>query len=140
MNVIRARAMGMCFGVRDALRATTKLADPGGVTIHGELVHNEAVIDDLSRRGFQMIPKGRRDRVPETPLVLITAHGISRRERSRLLGAGKSLVDATCPLVRHVQDAAVALQRAGYFVIVLGRHNHVEVQGIIGDQIGRAHV
>lgn len=133
MQVIRAAAMGMCFGVRDALRAVDRLASPAAVTIYGELVHNEEVITDLSRRGFRSTPELQRTTVPASPEVLITAHGISNRERRRLLDAGKQLIDTTCPLVRHVHEAAQALQREGYFVLVVGRRNHVEVQGIIGD-------
>jgi len=41
MKVIRAEVLGLCFGVRDALRALDAVAEPAQVTIHGELVHND---------------------------------------------------------------------------------------------------
>jgi 4-hydroxy-3-methylbut-2-enyl diphosphate reductase len=133
MEVIRARAMGMCFGVRDALELVRRLENPDRATIHGELVHNERIIDDLAARGFRQTPeKGRRE-LPLTPAVVITAHGVSDRERQRLLDAGKELIDTTCPLVRRVHLAAKELERQGYFVVVIGRPGHVEVEGIIGD-------
>jgi 4-hydroxy-3-methylbut-2-enyl diphosphate reductase len=133
MEVIRAEAMGMCFGVRDALKLAGRVAEPDGVTIYGELVHNEEVTSDLARRGFRSTPESARGAIPESPTVLITAHGISHRERDRLATAGTRLLDTTCPLVRHVHEAAVGLARAGYFVVVLGRRGHVEVEGITGD-------
>jgi 4-hydroxy-3-methylbut-2-enyl diphosphate reductase len=133
MRVIRAAAMGMCFGVRDALAAMDQIADPGGVTVHGELVHNEEVLRGLQARGFAMNPEAGRTSLPVTERVVITAHGVSERERRRLLDAGKELVDTTCPLVRRVHEAAQALQRVGYFVLVIGRPDHVEVLGIVGD-------
>jgi 4-hydroxy-3-methylbut-2-enyl diphosphate reductase len=133
MNVIRAEAMGFCFGVRDALALADSLANPEQITIHGELVHNENVLVQLGRRGFQQTPETDRGDVPGTPHVMITAHGISSRERARLADAGKSLIDATCPLVRRVHEAAQHLRRAGYFVIVIGRPGHAEVEGIVGD-------
>jgi len=34
--------------------------------------------------------------------LLITAHGISDRQRWRLQSAGKTLIDTTCPLVVRV--------------------------------------
>jgi 4-hydroxy-3-methylbut-2-enyl diphosphate reductase len=71
--------------------------------------------------------------MPETPLVLITAHGVSDTERQRLAGSGKQLVDTTCPLVTRVHKAALELQAVGYHVLVIGRRGHVEVQGIIED-------
>jgi 4-hydroxy-3-methylbut-2-enyl diphosphate reductase len=133
MEVIRAMAMGMCFGVRDALKIVAQAEDPSRVTIRGELVHNEEVLADLDRRGFRTVPEADRRAIPESPEVLITAHGVSQRERQELLAAGKTLIDTTCPLVRHVHEAAQRLQRQGHFVIVIGKPNHVEVLGIVGD-------
>ncbi len=43
MKIIRAAESGMCFGVRDALQITRRVAAPAQVTIHGELVHNPTV-------------------------------------------------------------------------------------------------
>jgi len=124
----------MCFGVRDSLAMIDQVPAPSRVTIHGELVHNEVVQIGLQDRGFAMRTEAeRKQSVPETPTVLITAHGVSDRERQRLISAGKQLVDTTCPLVRRVHQAAQALQAEGRFVLVIGRRGHVEVEGIIED-------
>jgi 4-hydroxy-3-methylbut-2-enyl diphosphate reductase len=133
MKIIRAEVMGMCFGVRDALQVIADISRPEGVTIHGELVHNEAVLTHLGARGFKMVGEAERRRLPETDTVLITAHGVSTRERRRLEGAGKKLVDTTCPLVTRAHDAARKLREAGYHVLVIGRRGHVEVQGVVED-------
>ncbi len=133
MQVLRAAALGMCFGVRDALERIAEVDEPQDTTIHGELVHNEEVAQDLARRGFQQTPEESRQSLPVTGTVVITAHGVSDRERQRLLAAGKQLIDTTCPLVRRVHLAAQELQRQGYLVIVIGRPGHVEVEGIVGD-------
>jgi 4-hydroxy-3-methylbut-2-en-1-yl diphosphate reductase len=134
MRVIRADVLGMCFGVRDALAVIDVIDDPRAVTIHGRLVHNEIVQERLREQGFETTPEGERSRgLPGTPAVLVTAHGISNRERTRLQAAGKQLVDTTCPLVTRVHKAARALEEAGYHVLVIGRKGHVEVDGIIED-------
>ena len=133
MRIIRAAAMGLCFGVRDALGAALALSDPRQVTIYGNLVHNEEVLALLGRRGFAMLAETQRAGLPATPKVLITAHGLSRCERERLEVAGKELIDTTCPLVRRVHLAAQTLEKQGYFVIVIGKPSHVEVRGIVGD-------
>lgn len=133
MLVLRASHLGMCFGVRDALALARGIAAPADVTIHGELVHNPQVNEDLARRGFRRTPESARDTLPETPRVMITAHGISDRERARLTAAGKQLIDTTCPLVRRVHEAARMLADHDYFVVVIGRRDHVEVRGIVGD-------
>ena len=85
MQVIRAEAMGLCFGVRDALESIAAVPDPHHVTVYGELVHNQEVNRRLAERGFRQLNEhSRKQAVPETPVVLITAHGISNEERTRL--------------------------------------------------------
>lgn len=133
MQVIRAEAMGLCFGVRDALAVLDRVEEPVVTTIHGELVHNAIVLDRLSRRGFAMSAEGHRDGVPEARDVVITAHGISDRERSRLEAAGKRLIDTTCPLVARVHTAARALALEGFHILVIGQPGHVEVRGVTED-------
>ncbi len=138
MKVIKAQAMGLCFGVRDALDLAFSQREAKDITIHGELVHNEEVLGRLQEKGFAMAPElqapelNRQD-MPPTPKVLITAHGISHKERHRLQQQGKQLIDTTCPLVRKVHDAASRLQAEGYHVVVIGKAGHVEVRGIVGD-------
>lgn len=132
MRVVTALDLGMCFGVRDALAVVDGVARPGDVTIHGELVHNGEVLDELARRGFAQSAERTRA-VPATPVVLLTAHGVSERERERLLARGKRLLDTTCPLVRRAHAAAQELQAEGRRVVVIGRADHVEVRGIVED-------
>lgn len=132
MKVIKAEAMGFCFGVRDALDVAHSIEKPDEVTIHGELVHNPVVLNELSDRGFHISSEVERD-IPDTELVLITAHGISDRERNRLESAGKTLIDTTCPLVSRVHRAAQTFDRQGHLVVVIGRPGHVEVRGIVED-------
>jgi len=133
MRVILADSLGFCFGVREALSMADRIHDPHSVTIHGELVHNERVLYRLETRGFAITAEPDRENLPQTPRVLITAHGVSDRERRRLESAGLRVIDTTCPLVRRVHRAAQALAADGRFVILIGRPGHVEVQGIVED-------
>ena len=133
MKVIKADVLGMCFGVRDALALIEEVHRPRDVTIHGELVHNEKVLDDLHDRGFRMMGEQQRFALPVTETVLITAHGVSDKERQRLEHAGKVLIDTTCPLVTRAHQAAQKLQAEGCHMLVIGKRGHVEVQGIIED-------
>jgi 4-hydroxy-3-methylbut-2-enyl diphosphate reductase len=133
MKVIRAEEMGMCFGVRDALRATQAVRDPTEVTIHGELVHNPRVARQLDEAGFRQSPEDARRSTAGTPVVLITAHGVSNVERRRLAGANKALIDTTCPLVRRAHDAAQQLRAEGRHILLIGKAGHVEVRGIVED-------
>ena len=132
MEVLRATAMGLCFGVREALAEVARAARPAETAIVGQLVHNERVLAELAERGFTSTTESDRQ-IPIAPIVMITAHGISDRQRERLQAAGKELIDTTCPLVQRVHAAARSLERDGFHILVVGRPKHVEVLGITGD-------
>lgn len=133
MRVLRAREMGMCFGVKDALEKVMGLVQPEEVTIFGQLVHNGEVIRGLREKGVSMVEETGRAATTLKPRVVLTAHGVSDKERLALQKAGKILTDTTCPLVRRVHELAKAFSSRGYFVVVIGRKDHVEVKGLTGD-------
>ena len=125
--------MGMCFGVKDALSTVMTMDHPERATVYGQLVHNGEVLKGVRARGFSMLEEIDRTPAVSTPNVVITAHGLSDKERRTLEASGKTLIDTTCPLVSRVHQIARRLQEQGYFVIVVGRIDHVEVKGIVGD-------
>ena len=133
MKVIRAQAMGMCFGVKDAIERVMGLPQPEETAIYGQLVHNEEVLARLRERGLTQLEEENRSAPAEKPWLVITAHGISDREKKELLERGKGLIDTTCPLVRRVHETAKHFAQCGYFVVVVGRADHVEVKGLVGD-------
>jgi 4-hydroxy-3-methylbut-2-en-1-yl diphosphate reductase len=134
MRVLEAQALGMCFGVRDALDIMRKIDRPTQVTVFGQLVHNPAVEGELTARGFARAAEDTRSSTQvATEAVLITAHGVSDRQRAELLASGKTLIDTTCPLVKKAHAAALALARSGHFVVIAGRRGHVEIRGLTGD-------
>lgn len=133
MKIIRAAAMGMCFGVKDALEKVRGLEAPQEVMVYGQLVHNGEVIERLRQKGIAMVEEAGRLPMAGKPRVVLTAHGVSDKERLALQQSGKILIDTTCPLVRRVHELAKEFARRGYFVVVIGRKDHVEVKGLTGD-------
>lgn len=133
MLVIQAQAMGMCFGVEDAIASAHSLNNPQDVTILGEIVHNRRVQRDLINLGFSSQAEHARQQLPETPAVLVTAHGISEAYRQRL--AGKQVIDTTCPLVTRVHKTARGFHEKGYRLVLVGKPGHVEVLGITEDYL-----
>src|SRR5437763_3574514 len=98
MKVIEADAMGMCFGVRDALAAARAIERPAEVTVFGQLVHNPVVARELAGRGFATLDEAARSSASvQTSAILITAHGVSNQERARFAAQGRRLIDTTCP-------------------------------------------
>ncbi len=132
MNIHLAQHHGMCFGVRDALRATHNAAKAAPVTILGQLVHNPVVSHHLRTLGVQL---GSLDapHSSSTRNVIITAHGATNNQRAALQDAGFNVTDTTCPLVRKAHDALASLVAGGYFPVVIGQSAHVEVRGLTGD-------
>jgi 4-hydroxy-3-methylbut-2-enyl diphosphate reductase len=130
MQVRMAEHLGMCFGVRDAVDLALGLTGQGPLTILGDLVHNPDVIARLDAAGAV------RERDPEavrTSAVLLTAHGTSDRLELELRQKGHELHDATCPLVKRVHLTLARLAAEGRHPVVIGRPDHVEVRGLVGD-------
>lgn len=118
----------MCFGVRDALNLA--LQQSGPMTILGDLVHNESVLNQLRHQGVQT-----RHQVADvsTDNVMITAHGTSNRIRDAIRQRGLTMVEATCPLVHFAHQSVLHLVSQGYHPVIIGQRDHVEVRGLTGD-------
>lgn len=130
MKVIRAGHLGMCFGVRDAIRKVLRAGERERLSVLGELVHNERVLEQLAGRGIRL-----RHEIEDvdTPWVAITAHGASERRRNVLRERGLHVVDATCPIVRAAHRAVSALAAEGFHPVIVGSARHVEVRGLTED-------
>ena len=130
MKIIRAEHLGMCFGVRDAIALATDTAQREPLTILGDLVHNETVLEELRTKGIQF------ERAPEsvsTRTVMITAHGTSERTLSQARRRGLKVLEATCPLVHVAHRALAKLVAEGGHPVIIGKHDHVEVIGMTDD-------
>src|SRR5205085_839056 len=130
MRVIVAEHFGICFGVRDAIAQAETLAREAPLTILGELVHNPIVRERLRAQGVR---EEASDRALQTSRVMITAHGTSDKRREALTKRGLVVADSTCPLVRYAHEQLKRLVHAGYFPVVIGLANHIEVRGLVGD-------
>ena len=130
MQVIRARALGMCFGVRDAIELAATHGGAAPLTILGDLVHNPAVLKDLRDKG---IATAHHAADVTTATVMGTAHGTSEKTLASVRARGLRVVEATCPLVHVAHRAVRALLRDGYHPIIVGRRDHVEVRGLTDD-------
>lgn len=130
MNIIRADHYGMCFGVKNAIALAKRISSESNLTILGELVHNDVVINDLKRRGIHFASNAGEIK---TDRVMITAHGASDSKINELKSRGFDVIEATCPLVKLAHKAAKSFVENGYFPVVIGKRDHVEVLGIVGD-------
>jgi 4-hydroxy-3-methylbut-2-enyl diphosphate reductase len=130
MKIIRAEHLGMCFGVKDAIALALETARRGPLTILGDLVHNETVMEELRAYGIG-IEENPAD--VATQSVMITAHGASERRVGETRRLGLNVLEATCPLVRVAHRSLARLVREGFHPVIIGKRNHVEVRGMTED-------
>jgi 4-hydroxy-3-methylbut-2-enyl diphosphate reductase len=133
VEVIRARQIGPCFGVRDALATVEAVLDDDDgrrITALGHIVHNPQAMERLAERGLEVDPDPSRPD-PGGRLV-ITAHGAPPQTFAAAEARGLDVIDTTCPLVRRVQDAGRTVAEGGRTLVVVGHGNHPEVRGVVG--------
>lgn len=131
MRIAVAKNIGFCQGVRRAVDMTLKAAESdNNVYTYGELIHNSMMINKLEKRGVKVI----KDLNSVTPgdTVIIRTHGISEAEYIELNSRGVNIIDATCPFVKNIHNKVKEYSDAGYSIIVIGRKNHPEINGILG--------
>jgi len=130
MNIVRAKVLGFCGGVRRAVQMIeTELAQRGPLHTLGAIVHNAHVVDALAAKGARMATD--LDEVPEQGAVAITAHGAGEEVYAEIERRGLRLVDTTCPIVRRAQETAAKLVEEGFTVVLYGEAEHPEVRGIL---------
>jgi 4-hydroxy-3-methylbut-2-enyl diphosphate reductase len=130
MKIIRAEHLGMCFGVKDAIALALETAKREPLTILGDLVHNETVLAELRAKGIRVVQQ---PADAATRTVMVTAHGASERKIIETRGCGMNVLEATCPLVHAAHRAVARLVREGFYPVIIGKRDHVEVRGMTED-------
>ncbi|HHW60778.1 MAG TPA: 30S ribosomal protein S1 [Syntrophomonadaceae bacterium] len=130
MEIIIAEYAGFCGGVRRAYNMALQASqeDQSWYTL-GPLVHNQAVVQDLRNRSITSVKD--LDEL-DAGGVIIRSHGVRPQVISELNRKKLKFKDATCPLVKRVQELAQLLRGEGYEVVIFGDRDHPEVQGILG--------
>ena len=133
MRVIRADVLGFCMGVRRAVElAYAEAAGGGRVCTLGPLIHNPRVLDDLQKRGVEILDETNLPAGLHNAAVIIRAHGVSPAVEALIRERGGRVIDATCPRVKASQLKAKALAEAGYSLFLAGEERHAEIAGIRG--------
>ena len=133
MKVSLASALGTCFGVQDAINLAMTPDFGADLTIVGQLVHNPQVNESLKKNGVSLVADIEAIDQIQTKKVMITAHGAAEKTKEKLSDAGFVVYDASCPLVMRVHKTIKSMVQKGYFPVVIGQEDHVEVRGIVGD-------
>ncbi len=137
LEIVVVENAGFCFGVKRALQlAEQATGDHAELYCLGQLIHNDQVVEGLEQRGMRVV-----DDISEVQpgaAALIRAHGAGPALYEQARGRDIEIIDATCPFVQRVQEAATEFVDEDYQVLVLGERDHPEARGIVEHAGGRA--
>ncbi len=136
MDIILAKEMGFCYGVKRAIEMTQAVAkEKGEIHTLGQLVHNPSVIDKLEDDGINVVAD--MNAIPSSGIATITAHGTGKAVTEQITEHNLELLDATCPIVSKVHRIVQEHAERGYQILIFGDPTHKEVRGILGWSEGR---
>ena len=130
MEIEKARELGLCFGVKRAVRLLEEAASKyGEIETLGPVAHNQQLVERLIKAG---VKPARHFNQVQSKILAITTHGTSPKVLSEVKARNIHIIDTTCHIVRKAQNTAKELAEAGFGVIIFGEAEHSEVQGLLG--------
>ena len=130
MQIEKAKELGLCFGVRRAIKLLKEAVNKyGELETLGPLAHNRLLVEALTNLGVK--PINHLDQV-QGGILAITTHGASPAVLSEIKARHIHMIDTTCPIVHKAQNTAKELAETGFDIIVFGEAEHSEVQGLLG--------
>ena len=130
-----ANPRGFCAGVDRAIDIVNKALDIYGAPVYvkHEVVHNKVVVSDLKKKGAIFVENI--DEIPDTSLVIFSAHGVSSEVEETTKSRNLNYFDATCPLVTKVHMEVIKHANANRDIILIGHEGHPEVEGTMGRHV-----
>ena len=133
MKVTLAKNAGFCFGVKRAVDMVYEEAEHGNnVYTWGPIIHNEEVVEDLRKKGVEVLHTLEELKKLKDATVIIRSHGVSKEMYDILEEQGVRIVDATCPFVKKIHNIVKEHSDKGENVVIVGNAKHPEVEGIKG--------
>ena len=134
MEITVAQSAGFCFGVQRAVDSVYKELEEnsGKIYTFGPIIHNEQVVEDLNKRGIEVIDTVEQLKKIKEGTVVIRSHGVAKEIYDILEQQKLKMVDATCPFVKKIHNIVLDESNNGKTIIIIGNDNHPEVEGIKG--------
>jgi 4-hydroxy-3-methylbut-2-enyl diphosphate reductase len=131
MEIIVAKNSGFCYGVRRALQTAknTRRRRAGRVLTLGEIIHNPRVIADLEKQGLRSVED---PEAVDGGTIIIRSHGVAPEVYKTLKRKKAAVVDATCPIVKKIQELVAGLAKKGREIVIVGNPAHPEIKGLLG--------
>ena len=130
---------GFCFGVTRAIQAAESELEKGSLYCLGDIVHNGQEVARLEQMGLQTIDYDDLRTLPSHSRVLLRAHGEPPSTYWIAQQRGIEIIDATCPVVKKLQDRIRACyeqhkndESLPPQIVIYGKPGHAEVIGLQG--------
>lgn len=130
---------GFCFGVTRAIQAAESELQKGSLYCLGDIVHNGQEVARLELKGLATIDYDDLRTLPSHSRVLLRAHGEPPSTYWIAQQRGIEIIDATCPVVKKLQDRIRACYEAHKNdenlppqIVIYGKPGHAEVIGLQG--------
>lgn len=130
---------GFCFGVTRAINAAEGELSNGSLYCLGDIVHNGQEVKRLELLGLRTIDYDDLRTLPSHARVLLRAHGEPPSTYWIAQQRGIEIIDATCPVVKKLQDRIRACYEAHKNdealppqIVIYGKPGHAEVIGLQG--------
>ena len=130
---------GFCFGVTRAIKAAESELEKGPLYCLGDIVHNGQEVLRLEQKGLQTIDYDDLRALPPRSRVLFRAHGEPPATYWIAKQREIEVVDATCPVVKKLQDRIRECYEAHKNdsplppqIVIYGQPGHAEVIGLQG--------
>lgn len=134
MEITVAKSAGFCFGVQRAVDSVYKelKENSGKIYTFGPIIHNGQVVEDLNKKGIEVIDTVEQLKEINEGTVVIRSHGVAKEIYDILEQQKLKMVDATCPFVKKIHNIVLDESNNGKTIIIIGNDNHPEVEGIKG--------
>ena len=102
----------------------------GTVYITEDIIHNRILMNQLENRG--MIKVDSIEDIPDGSAVMFSAHGVSPQIVDMAEKKELTIIDATCPIVKSIQNEAKEAADAGKKIVIIGNRSHAEITALLG--------
>ncbi len=136
MKIVVDDNSGFCWGVVQTIDKVEHILDENAYKqkcVLGEIIHNPHEIKRLSEKELITIEhKDLKAMNAKDSMVIIRAHGEPPATYNLLKEQNIDFVDATCPLVKRLQNQVESYYKKGWQVVIYGKYEHAEVIGLRG--------
>lgn len=130
-ELLIAKTAGFCFGVKRAIDCVEKaLNDYDELYSIGQIIHNERVVDDLSKKGLIVLTDDEALKL-KSKNVIVRSHGIEKEKLSELQKNSNNIIDLTCPFVKRIHNIVSDALSQYDVILVIGNKEHEEIKGIV---------